>query len=87
MVGALAAMATKSKYEAITLLADVTLIEIESQKILLKETIEGKLEGEDVADPTGVSVFEKANLSLKAAASQLVLLISQTGATENGKEE
>lgn len=72
VIGALATLGVKSRYEGTTVLIDVKLKKRDSDNVLWNGTVEGKVEGEDYADAYGWSAYQKANESLKVAVNQLI---------------
>ena len=77
LIGGLATMGVKSRYEGTTLLIDVTLIEGSSGKSVWQGTVQGHVEGVDHADAYGWSAYAKANLSLKQAVDNLIQELRQ----------
>jgi hypothetical protein len=62
----------RATYEATTQLSDVRLAEAASKRVLWEGAAEGKVTGEDAVEPGGWSVYQEANLSLKAAVENLL---------------
>lgn len=77
LIGSLATMGVKSRYEGTTLLIDVTLIEGSSGKSVWQGTVQGHVEGVDHADAYGWAGYGKANLSLKQAVDNLIQELRQ----------
>jgi len=71
LIGALATMGVKSRYEGTTVFIDVQLKKRSSDEVIWSGTVEGKVEGEDYADAYGWSAYQKANESLKVAVNHL----------------
>jgi hypothetical protein len=62
----------KVDYTGTTELVDVTLTEVETEKLLWEGHVEGKVAGEMSASTTGWEAYEKASLSLKEAINKLL---------------
>ena len=75
LIGALATASSDSKYEATTYLSDLVLNDPTGKQIWAG-TAKGTIAGSDYADPHGWSVYQKADLSLKAALEDLVSKLS-----------
>ncbi len=71
-VGALATLGVKTRYEAITVLTHIKLVDTQRNEIVWQGTVEGKMEGQDYADPYGWAVYDKASQSLKVAVNNLL---------------
>lgn len=77
LLGALATAGVQSNYEATTKLSDLQLIEVSTSAVLWQGEVEGRLNGQDYADPDGYSVYHKANMSLKLAVDQLIQKLTE----------
>lgn len=99
LVGAsLTILGMRADYEAVTILTDVTLTDARNNKLLLRENFEGKVEGAEIADLHGWTVYHRADQSLKVAVNNLlqklamknekeILLPEPDGSTQGVKKE
>lgn len=71
-LGPIATMWVKSKFEGEACFDDLKLIRTADNLVVWEGTACGRVEGEDWADPEGNLVYEKANLSLKEAVTNLL---------------
>ena len=72
IISGLANSARTSKFEAETILMDVSLTEIDTGIVLWEGVVEGRLEGEAPSSVDGWRAYTQANLSLKAAVESLL---------------
>ncbi|GEM_PF-2028498 len=79
LAGGLAILGMRAEYTAVTILTEVTLTDVRNSKLLLQETFEGKVEGTDMADLYGWTVYYRASLSLKEAVNKLIGSLEQVG--------
>lgn len=77
VLGALATAGVESQYEATTKLSELHLRYVKTQTVVWNGEAEATIGGSDYADPYGLSVYLKANESLKKAVEDLIRKLGQ----------